>query len=111
MPFLHVRDNLAEGRRTGLSFFYIAAFLSAIAISLVGKIPSFRTILFALAVASAGAAIFFLLRFLRANDEREQQVNYRALTFPFAGTLVFSLSIVVFQRFGCHSLAWLRIHP
>ncbi len=111
MPFLHVRDNLAEGRRTGLSFFYIAAFLSAIAISLVGKIPSFRTILFALAVASAGAAIFFLLRFLRANDEREQQVNYRALTFAFAGTLVFSGAIGFLQRFGFHSLSWLGIPP
>src|SRR6266481_2510362 len=109
MPFLHVRDNLAEGRRTGLSFFYIAAFLSAIAISLVGKIPSCRTILFALAVASAGAAIFFLLRFLRANDEREQQINYRALTFAFTGTLVFSGAIGFLQSFGFHPVSWLGI--
>src|SRR5260370_4431497 len=102
MPFLHVRDNLAEGRRTGLSFFYIAAFLSAIAISLVGKIPSFRTLLFAVAVASAGAAIFFLLRLLRANDERAQPVNDRALTFAFAGTLGFSWAICFLLSFGVH---------
>jgi hypothetical protein len=47
----------------------------------------FRTLLLVLALTWAGVAIFFLLRFLRANDEREQQVNYRALTFAFTGTL------------------------
>jgi len=29
------------------------------------------------------------LRFLRSNDEHERQINYRALTFAFTGTLFF----------------------
>jgi hypothetical protein len=57
----------------------------------------------------AGAAICFLLQFLRSNDERERQINYRALTFAFTGTLVFSLAVGFLQSFGFHSVSWLGI--
>ena len=103
------RDELAKRRRTRLLLFYLAALLSVTAISFVAKIPSSRTLLFALGVTSASAAIFFLLRFLRTNDEREQQTNYRALTFAFTGTLVFSAAIGFLQRFGFHPVSWLGI--
>ena len=109
MPLLPFRDDLTGRRRSTLLFFFIAALLSAGTISLGRKIPSFRTVLFALAVASAGVAIFLLLRFLRANDEREQQINYRALMFAFIGTLVFSTAIGFLQSFGFHPLSWLGI--
>ncbi len=89
MPDQPFRDERADRLRTKLFLFYLAALLSVTAISLVAKIPSHRTLLFALAVTSAGAAIFLLLRFLRTNDEREPQTNYLALTFAFTGTLVF----------------------
>ena len=109
MPDQSVRDELADRRRTTLLLFYLTALLSVFVISLVAKIPSFRTLLFALAVTSAGAAIFFLLRFLRTNDEREQQTNYRALTFAFTGTLIFSSAIGFLQSFGLHPVSWLGI--
>ncbi len=109
MPDQSFRDERADRRRTTLFLFYLAALLSVTAISLVAKIPSSRTLLFALAVTSAGAAIFFLLRFLRTNDEREQQTNYRALTFAFAGTLIFSAAIGFLQSFGLHPVSWLGI--
>lgn len=109
MPLLRFQENLAGRRRNALVAFYIAALLSAGTISLVGQIPSFRVLLFALAIGSAGVAVFFLLRFLRANDEREQQINYRALTFAFTGTLIFSLTIGLLQRFGFHLASWLGI--
>ena len=111
MPLESSRDGLAERRRSALFLFYVSALVSAIAITLVAKVPTLRTLLFALAVAGAGTAILFLLRFLRSNDEREQQVNYRALTFAFAGTLVFSAAIGFLQSFGFHSLSWLGIPP
>ncbi len=79
-------ENLAYRRRSALWLFYGAAVVSAIAIGGVGKIPSVRVPILALAVLAAGTAILFLLRFLQSNDEREQQINYRALTFAFAGT-------------------------
>jgi hypothetical protein len=105
------RDSLAEGRRSALFLFYVSALVSAMAITLIEKVPSLHTVLLAFAVAGAGTAVLLLLRFLRSNDEREQQVNYRALTFAFAGTLVFSTAIGIFQSFGFHPLSWLGIPP
>lgn len=106
-----LQDTLLDRRRNALLVFYIAALLSACAVGLVGKIPSFRTLLFALAIGSAGFSVVFLLRFLRANDEREQQINYQALTFAFTGTLIFSLAIGFLQSFGFHPISWLGIPP
>lgn len=108
MP-LQFRDNLPQRRRSAILLFYVAALVSAIAISVVGKVQSFHAPVLALAAAAAGTAILFLLRFLRSNDEREQQINYRALTFAFAGTLVFSLAIGFSQSLGFHSVSWLGI--
>lgn len=108
MP-LQFRDNLPHRRRSALLLFYVAALVSAMAISVVGSLPSFRAPVLALAVVAAGTAILFLLCFLRSNDEREQQINYRALTFAFAGTLVFSLAIGFSQSLGFHSVSWLGI--
>jgi FtsH-binding integral membrane protein len=109
VPDQPFRDERADRRLITLFIFYLAALLSVIAISLVAKIPSSRTLLFALAVTTAGAAIFFLLRFLRTNDERELQTNYRALTFAFIGTLIFSAAIGFVQSFGLHPVSWLGI--
>ncbi len=109
MPHQPFRDELANSRRTTLLLFYLAALLSLIAISLVGRILTFRTPLLVLAVAGAGAAILFLLRFLRSNDEHERQINYHALTFAFTGTLVFSAAIGFLQGFGFHPVSWLGI--
>ncbi len=109
MPHQPFRDELAERRRTTLLLFYLAAILSVIAVSLVSRILLFRAPLLILAIAGAGAAIFFLLRFLRTNDEREQQTNYRALTFAFTGTLIFSAAIGFLQSLGLHPVSWLGI--
>ena len=109
VPHQPFRDELANRRRATLVFFYLAALLSVIAVSLVGRTLPFRKTLLALAVVGATAAILFLLRFLRSNDEHERQINYRALTFAFIGTLVFSAAIGFLQTFGFHSVPWLGI--
>lgn len=106
-----LQDTLLDRRRNALLVFYIAALLSACAVGLVREIPSFRTLLFGLAIGSASFSVVFLLRFLRANDEREQQINYQALTFAFTGTLIFSLAIGFLQSFGFHPISWLGIPP
>lgn len=62
-----------------------------------------------LAIIGAACAVWSLLRFLHTTDERERQINYRALTFAFSGTLIFSLTIGFLQRFGFHSISWLGI--
>ncbi len=109
LPRQPVQDELASRRRTVLVLFYLAALLSVLANSLVGKFPSFRTLLIGLAAAGAAAAILFLWRFLRSNDEHERQINYRALTFAFIGSLIFSAAIGFLQSFGFHSVSWLGI--
>jgi heme/copper-type cytochrome/quinol oxidase subunit 4 len=109
VPLQHFRDELAARRRTTLLIFYLTALFSVIAVGLAGRIATFRMPLLVLAVAGAAAAILFLLRFLRANDEHERQINYRALTFAFTGTLVFSAAIGFLQSFGFHPVSWLGI--
>ena len=105
-PF-RVSQPMADGPH--LLSFYLATFLSAIALSIVGSDQPLRKPLLSLAVAGAGAAVWFLLRFLRSNDERERQINYRALTFAFTGTLIFALAVGFLQSLGFHSVSWLGI--
>jgi uncharacterized membrane protein YfcA len=109
VPHQPFRDGLADRRKSTLLLFYFAALLSVVGVSLAGRIPAFRMPLLVMAVAGASAAILFLLRFLRSNDEHERQINYRALTFAFAGTLIFSAAIGFLQSFGFHSVPWLGI--
>jgi len=111
LPQQPFRDELAGRRRTTLLLFYLAALFSVIAVSLVAQIPSLRTFLFILAVAGAGTTILLLLRFLRANDEHERQINYSALTFAFVGTLAFCVAVGFLQSFGFHPVSWLGIPP
>lgn len=109
MPPQPLREALGDRRRSALRFFYIGVFSSALAVVFSEKLSAFRTPLLTLAVVVAAATILCLLRFLRSNDEREQQINYRALTFAFAGTLIFSLAIGFLQSFGFHPVSWLGI--
>ncbi len=87
MPHETLQDESTNGRRTSLLSFYLATLLSAIALSVVGSDQPLRKPLLSLAVAGAGAAVWFLLRFLRSNDERERQINYRrvSVSIPFRG--------------------------
>jgi hypothetical protein len=109
LPHQPFRAELGDRRRSTLWYFYLGLLLSFLAVVLAEKLPSLRSPLLAVAVVVAGLAIVCLLRFLRSNDEREQQINYRALTFAFTGTLVFSVAIGFLQMFGFHSVLWLGI--
>lgn len=109
MPIPRFQDSLTDRRRSALLVLYVAALFAVCAISLVGTLPSFRALLLAIAIGSAGVGVVFLLRFLRANDERERQINYQALTFAFTGTLIFSLTIGLLQSLGLHPVSWLGI--
>ncbi len=93
-----------------LWLFYSSAFLSAIMFSAVPYASvSYHRPSLVLALVTALAAAFFLVLFLRSRDEREHQINYRALTFAFVGTLVFSLVVGVAQQLGLHSVSWLGL--
>jgi hypothetical protein len=96
--------------RNTLWLFYSSAFLSAIVFSTASYAPtSYYLPLLILALAVALVAAFFLVLFLRSRDARERQINYRALTFAFVGTLVLSLVVGLAQQLGFHSMSWLGI--
>jgi NADH:ubiquinone oxidoreductase subunit 6 (subunit J) len=107
MSFL---DSSRPPNRNVLWLFYSSAFLSAIVFSAASYArASYHWSLLVLALAVALAASFFLMLFLRSRDERERQINYRALTFAFVGTLVLSLVVGLAQQLGFHSMSWLGI--
>ena len=109
MPPQTEQAGLDIHRRNSLLSFYAAGLTSAVAIGFDTKIPSSRTALLILETITAVVAVWFLLRFLRSNDERERQVNYRALTLGFCGTLIFSFVVGLFQSAGFHCISWLGI--
>jgi hypothetical protein len=49
------------------------------------------------------------MRLLRSRDERERQINYRALTFAFVGTLFLAVVVGLAQQLGFHCMSWLGI--
>lgn len=106
-----IGDALAERRKTTLLCLYSAAIFSVFAVALAERIPPFRLALLVVSVLGAVVAIFLLLRFLCSNDEHERLINYRALTFAFVGTLIFSAAIGFLQSFGFHTVSWLGIPP
>jgi heme/copper-type cytochrome/quinol oxidase subunit 4 len=96
--------------RNVLRLFYASAFLSVLIFGAASYASvSYQKPLLVLALATALAAAFFLVLFLSSRDERERQINYRALTFAFVGTLIFSLVVGVAQQFGLHSVSWLGL--
>jgi heme/copper-type cytochrome/quinol oxidase subunit 4 len=103
-------DSSRPHPRSVLWLFYSSAFLSAIMFSVASYAPlSYYKPLLALALVTALAAVFFLVLFLRSKDERERPINYRALTFAFVGTLVFSLVVGLAQHLGFHFVSWLGL--
>jgi hypothetical protein len=109
MPPATEQTGLDNRRRDSLLPFYTAALTSAVAIGLSSRTPALRTILLVLGTVAAAVAVWFLSRFLHSNDERERQINFRALTFSFCGTLIFSMVVGLFQSAGFHSISWLGI--
>jgi heme/copper-type cytochrome/quinol oxidase subunit 4 len=96
--------------RSALGPFYSSAFLSAVLFGTASYASvSYHRPLLVLALVTALAAAFFLVLFLRSRDERERQINYRALTFAFVGTLVFSLAVGMAQQLGLHPVPWLGL--
>ena len=96
--------------RSALWLFYSSAFLSAILFGAASYTSvSYHRPLLVLALVTALAAAFFLMLFLRSRDERERQINYRALTVAFVGTFIFSLVVGVAQQLGLHPVPWLGL--
>ncbi len=65
--------------------------------------------LIALGIVAAGGAIWSFFRFLRAADDLQKDINYRATNFAFVGSLLLTLTVGLLERFGFLSGASLLV--
>jgi uncharacterized membrane protein YfcA len=99
-----------EKQRNPLLEFYISALAFAGALVLMDYSASpWREILRVVIIAIAGFAVWALLRFLRAADERQRRINFRALRFAFIVGLVLSLFGGFVQGFGVLHVSWIGV--
>jgi hypothetical protein len=99
-----------EKQRSPLLKFYLSALAFAGALVLIEYLHSpWREILRVLMIASAGFAVWTLLRFLRVADERQRRTNFRALRFAFVAGLVLSLFGGFVQGFGVLHVSWIGV--
>ncbi len=99
-----------EKQRSPLLQFYLSALAFVGALILTEYSPSpWRQILHVAMLAIAGFAVWALLRFLRAADERQRRINFRALRFAFVVGLLFSLLGGFVQGFGVLHVSWIGV--
>src|SRR5258706_16001572 len=103
VPHQPFKDQLAGHRRASLFVFYIAAILSTVATGLLQRLQGLRSMLLSLAIAGAACAVWCFLRFLWSCGEREQEIDYGALTFVLLGPVIFSRPIGFYPTIGFHS--------
>ncbi|PYV96514.1 MAG: hypothetical protein DMG86_20355 [Acidobacteria bacterium] len=99
-----------EKQRSPLLEFYLWALAFAGALVLMEYSQSlWREILRFTMIALAGFAVWALLRFLRVADERQRQINFRALRFAFVVGLVLCLFGGFVQGFGVLRVSWIGV--
>ena len=99
-----------EKQRSPLLEFYLSALAFGGALVLMRYSPSpWREILRFIMIALAGFAVWALLRFLRVADERQRQINFRALRFAFVVGLVLCLFGGFVQGFGVLRVSWIGV--
>jgi len=99
-----------EKQRSPLLQFYLSALAFVSVFILTEYSPSpWRGIIRVAMVAIAGFAVWALLRFLRAADERQRRINFRALRFAFVVGLVLSLFGGFVQGFGVLHVSWIGV--
>jgi hypothetical protein len=99
-----------ESQRSHLLQFYLSALAFAGALVLTEYwLSPWREILRAAMVGTAGLAMWALLRFLRAADERQRQINFRALRFAFVAGLVLSHFGGFVKGFAILHVSWIGV--
>ncbi len=99
-----------DKQRSPLLQFYLSAlaFVGAFILTEYSSSP-WREIVFIAMVATAGFALWALLRFLKVADERQRRINFRALRFAFVVGLVLSLFGGFVQGFGVLHVSWIGV--
>lgn len=101
---------LEQRQRSPLVQFCSSASLFAGALVLSALLHSpWAEILKAVMIATAGFAVWTLIRFLKVADERQRRTNFRALRFAFVAGLVLSLFGGFAQGFGVLHVSWIGV--
>jgi hypothetical protein len=99
-----------EGQKSPLLKFYSSACVFAGALVLSGRLPApWPVVLQMVMMATAGFAVWTLVRFLKVADERQRRTNFRALRFAFVAGLVLSLFGGFVQGFGVLHVSWIGV--
>jgi hypothetical protein len=99
-----------QKQRSPLLEFYLSAlaFTGALVLTEYSHSP-WRAILHIAMIAIAGFGVWALLRFLKAADERQRRINFRALRFAFVVGLILSLFGGFVQGFGVLHVSWIGV--
>ena len=99
-----------EGQKSPLLKFYSFAGVFAGALILSARLPAPWPVLFQIVmIATAGFAVWTLVRFLKVADERQRRTNFRGLRFAFVAGLVLSLFGGFVQGFGVLYVSWIGV--
>jgi len=92
--------SLGKRRRMALRVSYGFVVAAIAAFTLGSRASNSRGVLTAVGILLAGGALWSFLRFLRAGDSHQKLINHQATSFAFVASLVLTLAIGLFQRFG-----------
>lgn len=92
--------SLGKRRRTALRVFYAFVVAAIAAFTLGARASNSRGVLTAIGILLAGGALWSFLRFLLAADAHQKLINHEATSFAFVASLLLTLAIGLFQRFG-----------
>lgn len=110
-PLEASQDESAKRRPISVLPFHLASALLGIVLGIGGGSHPVRSPQFLLTAAVTVAAIWFWLLVLGLNDEPQQPISYRVLTFPFTGTLILALAAGLLQSFGFLVAVWFGVAP
>ncbi len=92
--------SLGKRRRTALRVFYGFVVAAIAAFTLGARASDPRGVMTPIGILLAGGALWSFLRFLRAADAHQRLINHEATSFAFVASLLLTLVVGLFQRFG-----------
>ena len=103
-------QSSSKQRKTTLRIFYVFVVAAIAAFTLgVRASHSAQEAMMVLGILLAGGGIWSFLRFLQAADAHQKLINHEATSFAFVASVLLTLVVGLFQRFGFLSGASLLV--
>ena len=92
--------SLGKRRRTALRVFYGFVVAAIAAFTVAARASHSHGVITVLGILLAGGGLWSFLRFLKAADPHQKLINHEATNFAFVASLLLTLVVGLFQRFG-----------